>query len=157
MFRSNLMSLAFVSVVAVLLSGTAQASKVVSCNSKSNIDFGDAPSNYGTACHQTDTWQKLGTGWSAESANNTVDSDNPTDDGVTWRTKAVGTSAWSNWSSDEVLTQGDDVEFKFKVTRVGYGHHQYDEIKAWADWDQDSIWNNNNEVLIEEQWFKNQN
>jgi hypothetical protein len=149
-------SLALVSTVLVSLSGFVQAGAVVSCDGKSGIDFGDAPAAYGVACHHTDEWQRLGNSWSSEAATKPVDSDN-FDDGVTWRTKASGSSTWSAWSSNAVLTQGDDVEFSFEFNRADYGNHEYDELKTWIDWDRDTNWSNANEVLINEQWHKNQN
>jgi len=159
--RNNLISLVFVSAVLASLSGVVQASKVVSCTGKSNIDFGDAPDSYGAACHQTKEWQKLGKKWSEDSASNDVDSDNASDDGVKWRTflgkDAANKNTWTEWSSTASLTQGDKVQFRFNLRRANYGNHQFDELKAWIDWDNDYNWSNDDEVLINKQWRKNQN
>lgn len=147
-------------------SGFSQAGTVISCVDKSNAhkmngyssnyDYGDAPSSYGVACHDTDRWQNLGNDWDVDSATNVVDSDNTTDDGVSWRTSSDGGNTWSDWSSDQVLRQGDQVEFKFEVTRSNDGGHEYDELKAWVDWNQDSNWDNASEVVEQEVWNKNE-
>lgn len=142
-------------------SSFSQAGTVISCIDKSNAnskyDYGDAPSSYGTACHDTDRWQNLGSKWDTDSANNLVGNDDATDDGVSWKTSSDGGDTWSSWSSNGVLTRGDTVKFRFSVNRSNDGNHLYDELKAWVDWNQDSNWSNSGEVIKKKRWAKNEN
>lgn len=52
------------------------------------------------------------------------------------------------------ITRGQAVEFRFDVWRSADGVHDYDQIKAWVDWDGDKVWDNVNENVIAEQWLK---
>ncbi len=143
-----------------VFSGLSQAGTVISCIDKSSAssqyDYGDAPSSYGSACHDTDRWQKLGNTWDTDSAINSEGSDNATDDGVKWKTSSDGGNTWSSWSSNGALKQGDKVKFKFSVNRSNDGNHQYDELKSWIDWNQDFNWSNTDEVIKMKRWYKNE-
>ncbi len=90
---------------------------------------------YGEASHETAEWQRLGY-------------TNLSDDGVSWSTDGGET-----WGHQELLA-GESVEFKFNMWRAGYGRHDYDQIKAWVDWDQNGVFNNDSEVIIAQQWWK---
>lgn len=117
------------------------------------MDYSDAPSSFGTACHDTDEWQRLGYSWDSESSPQPNDS---SDDGVTWRTSSDDGVTWSAWSASGQLTQGDKVEFKFEVSRSQTGTHEFDELKSWVDWNQSLNWDNS-EVLIRERWSLDEN
>jgi len=96
----------------------------------------DAPNPYGTASHDTAEWQMLG-------------SRSDVDDGVWW-----STDGGSTWGHDAVYV-GDEIEFKFALWSAGYGNHDYDQIKAWVDWDNSGSWNNDSsEVIIAEKYDK---
>jgi hypothetical protein len=138
---------------------------------------------YGEACHETNAWQQLGvakiaaptvnnpnkkvkvaltgnqestnTSWNAAlsqsadttNGNGTVDTG---DNGVTWRVKGT-----TDWGRNANITQGDILEFKFVVQRATSGNHEFDELKAWVDWNGNgSFANDKSETLINEKWYK---
>ena len=122
-----------------LCAGLSHASSVVSCAAKvdHSLDYGDAPTGYGEACHDTPQWQRLGTEWDSESASANSDSE---DDGVVWKIKQEDGS-WSDWSNSAELQQGDTVKFRFNFTRSTTGQeHTYDQLKAWVDLNGDNSW-----------------
>jgi hypothetical protein len=92
----------------------------------------DAP--YYPAWHDTATWQMLG-------------SNNNVDDGVWW-----STDGGSSWGHDGLLV-GDSVTFRFDMWTSGFGNHNYNQIKAWVDWNQDFYFDNNSETVIEDRAF----
>jgi hypothetical protein len=96
----------------------------------------DAPAPYGAASHQTAEWQKLG-------------EDNTIDDGVWWSVDDGAT--WGH----ETLDVGDNVVFRFDLWTSGSGEHDYNQVKAWVDWNQDGVWSNDaTEIVLEEQVFQ---
>ena len=147
---------------------------VKSCDNQSwyTNDYGDAPSTYepdvnnnnGRACHDTAEWQRLGNDWDTDSITSYSDDG---DDGVSWATSSDGGDTWTDYSTDNELTQGDLVSFKFDFTRATYGNHEFDLLKAWVDWDQSgsfindsnasglSSFESSSDVIIEETWYKN--
>ncbi len=143
-----------------VLVGFSHISQAASCNSMSgySLDYGDAPSSYGTACHDTDRWQKLGTDWDTESASSAaiLEHDNGTDDGVVWKTSSDNGVTWTAFSSDGEIKQGDIVKFKFTMTRSVDGNHAYDALKVWFDWNDDGTFNERGkEVIKDTKWYKN--
>jgi hypothetical protein len=149
------------------ISQTAFAGTVKSCESQNSsgsdtaFDYGDAPASYGSACNDTAEWQRLGSKWDTDAPNQTKNADNSTDDGVTWRVKNADGS-WSRWNRGNELTQGQEVEFRFKVTRAIYGTHEYDLLKAWFDWNGNGVFDNTDfnsggDTIIESKWYKDQN
>ncbi|MBD1390872.1 hypothetical protein IC617_15675 [Neiella sp. HB171785] len=138
-----------------LMSGLSYAGSVISCSSKSiNLDYGNA-SGYAQACHETPTWQRLGSSWDSEAANTNGDATDS--DGVKWRIKQSDGS-WSDYSNTATLEQGDTVEFQFSFTRSTTGYaHNYDQLKAWVDWDQDFKFEGRKkgELLTKVTWDKN--
>lgn len=108
-----------------------------------SYDYGDAP-GYATARHATDEWQKLGRAWDTESSPRPDDAD----DGVWWSADNGAT-----WGHDAVSI-GQEVIFRFDMKRVGYGRHEYDQLKAWVDWDQNGVWDNVAEQIIGVKWYK---
>jgi len=157
-----------------LVSSQAFAGATVSCEKKAEnklkrnkrvtFDYGDAATAsgdsanaYGVACHDTPKWQRLGSKWDVDNVN-TVEagSDDSTDDGVNWRTSSDGGVSWTDFGTTADVTQGDLVEFQFEFTRIEKGNHQFDELKAWVDWDQDVNWNNDDEVIQHVRWYKDQ-
>ncbi|GGA85704.1 hypothetical protein GCM10011369_29680 [Neiella marina] len=138
-----------------LLSGMSYAGSVVSCSSKAanTLDYGNAGAGYAQACHDNPTWQRLGSSWDSEAVNS---GDDATDsDGVMWRVQQADGS-WSDYSNTAELQQGDTVEFQFSFTRSTTGNaHDYDQLKAWIDWDQDAAWQLDGELLTEVTWDKN--
>lgn len=101
-----------------------------------NIAFGKMISDgpYGVAWHNDATWQMLGTS-------------NHVDDGVWWSTD--GGATWGQ----EGLFVGDSVTFRFDLWTSGFGNHNYNQVKAWVDWDQDFFFDNASEVVIEDRAF----
>ncbi len=171
-----------ITVTLLCFSNFSSASSVVSCDSKSNngtatFDYGDATvSNdgtaYGEACHDTNRWQQLGVtdrrqalegdtgdtsdddnenrGWTGEESQNNVDQG---DNGVTWRTQNADLT-WSDYGIGE-LTAGDKVQYKFIVTRSSEGNHQFDQLKAWTDWNDDGTFDDS-ERIIDKRWDKDE-
>lgn len=111
-----------------------------------NYDYSDAPSPYGEAWHTTDTWQKLGSTWTNEA--NPLKPDLDLDDGVWWSLDDGAT-----WGHDEV-TAGQTIKIRVDMWSAGFGNHAYDQVKAWVDLDQDFSWDNENELIIAEQFWK---
>lgn len=139
----------------------AFAGAAVSCENKgnsSNWDYSDAGNGYGVACHQTDYWQRLGDNWDTDVSGDAdvVGSDDPTDDGVTWRTSSDGGLTWTDFNSTNTVAQGDLVEFRYEFNRINGGWHLYDELKSWIDWDQSTSWDNDDEVIENVRWYKDQ-
>jgi hypothetical protein len=173
-----------VGITLLSVSQFSYAGSVKSCEtartdwSNKSYDYGDA-SGYGEACHDTNAWQQLGRattkengvvtaielqgdsgttndsvsknrGWNAETSQKSTDQG---DNGVRWRIKNED-GTWSSWGKDE-LTQGQTVEFKFVVQRSDEGNHQFDQLKAWVDWNGNGIFENDgSETLIDEKWYK---
>ena len=111
-----------------------------------DFDYSDAP-GYAAAWHLTPTWQSLGSSWDKEGAPLLDDLD-ASDDGVFW------SSAGSDYGHG-VVYAGQDVTFRFDMNRAAYGRHDYDQLKAWVDWNHDNVFDNLEENIIAEQWFKN--
>ncbi len=110
------------------------------------FDFGDAP-GYGNAKHRTNQWQQLGSLWDRESSPRINDHD----DGVFWSTD--GGATWDNPD----LAIGSEVVFRFDMWRSSTGRHDYDQIKAWVDWNGDNVWDNVGENILAEKWMKDNN
>jgi len=107
-------------------------------------EYSDAD-GYGTAKHKTGRWQRLGTAYNKEYSPQVNDT---SDDGVFW-----SVDGGSTWGHDD-LSIGNSVTFRFDMTRSLDGIHQYDQLKAWVDWNGDKDWNDAGEQVIAEQWFK---
>ncbi|WP_448246001.1 PEP-CTERM sorting domain-containing protein [Thalassotalea agariperforans] len=168
-----------VGITLLSVSNISYAGTVKSCNTGGSYDYGDA-TGYGEACHDTNAWQQLGRattkddnkvvnridlqgdsgttndtisenrGWNAETSQKAKDQG---DNGVRWRVKNTD-GTWSSWGRDE-LAQGQTVEFKFVVQRSVEGNHQFDQLKAWVDWNGNGIFENDgSETLIDEKWYK---
>jgi len=103
-------------------------------------DYGDAPvispDSYGTKTtyHESSEWNFLG-------------SDSKIDDGVLWSTD--GGKTWGNGT----VSVGDKIQFKITLWSAGYGLHNYDQVKAWVDWNQDGTWTNDNEKTYNDQLY----
>ena len=87
----------------------------------SGVDDGDAV-GYTNAQNNRGTWQGLGT-------------DNYQDNGVKW---SVG---GSTFGTDANLVIGQEVTFKFLFWQLNNGRHDYDQINAFFDFGQDSVFN----------------
>lgn len=117
--------LVFVLAAALWMAGNASASML-----------SDAPAPYGAAWHYTSEWQRLG-------------NDNNVDDGVWWSVDGGAT-----WGHND-LTVGDEVMFRFDLWTSGTGAHNYNQVKAWVDWNQDYFWSNDpSEIVIEQRVFQ---
>ena len=104
---------------------------------QASYDGSDAPDSYGAAWHTTDGWQRLGNEWRV-------------DDGVYWSTD--GGLTWGH----DTLYVGQSVQFGFDFQRTNDGVHTYDQIKAWVDWDKDSVFDNSDgsdELVYARQWW----
>jgi hypothetical protein len=170
-------------VLLASISNITLAGPATSCADRglNNIDYSDAPNSYGAACNQTQRWQALGPGtdsgtagdvvgdsrtkyratdgykdWTRENGVNT--SGDEGDDGVRWRTSSDNGVTWTDFGTDGVITQGDVVEFSFLVGRSQTGTHEFDQVKAWADWNVDGDFDNDaSEILINEKWAMDEN
>ena len=139
-------------------SSLAWAGETKSCAEKGNSsswDYSDAPASYGTACHLTPYWQKLGDGWDSDTAagSQVVGSDDATDDGVVWRVSSDDGQSWSEFGNDVEITQGDQVEFQYTFNRSTSGSHYYDQLKTWFDWDIDGSFEDD-DVITNIDWHK---
>ena len=165
-------------VVGITLLSVSQfsyATSVSSCETRWN-DYGDAPGSYeknssgamDRACHHTNAWQQLGTsdttlngdtggdrsgvdnsGWTENDHNAVAPNPDSGDNGVQWR--VVGTNTWGN----EALATGQNIEFKFDVLRSDEGNHEFDQLKAWVDWNGNGTFENDrSETLIDTKWYK---
>lgn len=173
------MRLTFTKYVAITItllcfSHVSFAGSVISCGS-GTYDYGDADVSidgtpYGEACHDTNRWQQLGVtdknqslegntgatsdadnqnkGWTGETSSNNVDQG---DNGVKWRVQNTD-GTWSDFGNGE-LTAGDTVQYKFIVTRSSEGNHQFDQLKAWTDWNGDGTFDDS-ESIIDKKWYK---
>ena len=131
------LALAMIGFVVILLSTTANGALI-------EYDHGDAPSEYGTAQHESPFWQRLGSEWSSEVS--ALKNDN--DDGVSW-----STDGGINYGHNEIA-RGEFVTFKFGFTRSAVGGHEYDQLKSWLDWNNDYTWSDD-DLIKEETWYKN--
>jgi hypothetical protein len=164
-----------ISIALLCFANASFAGSVASCDTKSSsgtiFDYGDATAtatanSYGEACHDTNRWQQLGAagqtlegdsgddnsanvGWSGEGTQNPVDTG---DNGVSWRVQSSDGSWPTDFDNGE-LTQGDTVEFQFVVTRSNEGNHQFDQLKAWSDWNGNGTFEDS-ENIIDEKWYK---
>lgn len=155
-------------LLALVASHSALAGSINNCTGGSG-DYSDAPSSYGTACHDTNRWQQLGSadgslygdsigindnnnvGWTSESSPNAVDSG---DNGVSWSTSSDGIT-WSSFGQSDSLVQGEFVQFQVDVQRSQEGNHQYDEYKLWLDWFGSGSFNES-DVVMNDQWMKDE-
>ncbi len=117
-----------------LLSGLTVGLLVLGSVSLSIATSISTATGYAEAKHRTDEWQRLGT---------TI-----LNDGVSWSTDG-GTS----WGYDTLSMDGT-VQFKFEMSRAGYGRHDYDQIMAWVDFGQDFTFDHPIDRILAEQWFK---
>ena len=141
-----------------LVSSAVYAGETKSCaekGNKTNWDYSDAPASYGTACHLTPYWQRLGDSWDSDTvADSQVEgSDNASDDGVVWRVSSDEGQSWSEYGNDVEITQGDQVEFQYTFNRSETGWHYFDQLKSWFDWDIDGSFDNS-DIVTEINWNK---
>jgi len=97
-------------------------------NVRGNDDTGDAPAGYANAKHDSSEWNFLG-------------KNSKVDNGVLWSTD--GGSTWGN----KAVFVGDKIEFQITLWSAGYGQHNYDQAKAWVDWDNNKTWINDNMLV----------
>lgn len=96
-------------------------------NNRSN-SAGDvaAHDGYAGTTHDTAEWNQLGRS-------------NTADDGVLW---SVNGGAWG---TDEIIATGQfTIQFQISLWSAGYGNHDYDQVKAWVDWNNDDYFLNDN-------------
>lgn len=116
----------------------------IACSTYQYFDYSDAV-GYAASWHGTDEWQKLGTDWDRESAPKMNDT---SDDGVIW-----SIDGGSNWGHDAV-TVGQSVQFKFTMTSINHGIHEYDGLKSWIDWNGDGDWSDDGELILSDTYTK---
>ena len=151
-----------ITVTLLCFSNVSLAGEVV-CDANTSYDYGDA-TGYSEACHATNNWQQLGENpqqlagdnraannddsWTSETSQNSVDGG---DDGVLWRVQ----NADGSWTAfgNEALTAGANVEFQFVVTRSNQGNHQFDQLKAWGDWNANGVFDDSEEIT-DQKWYK---
>jgi hypothetical protein len=153
-----------ITVTLLCFSNVSLAGEVV-CDANTSYDYGDA-TGYSEACHATNNWQQLGVvgngedlrgdnagtspdgGWTTETTQNSVDVG---DNGVSWRVQ----NADGSWTAfgNEALTAGANVEFQFVVTRSNQGNHEFDQLKAWGDWNDNGVFDDSEEI-VDQKWYK---
>jgi len=89
-------------------------------------------------------------GWNAETSQNEVDKG---DNGVSWRIVDELGIPLTKFGTNEEFQQGQHVEFKFIVTRSDEGNHEFDQLKAWNDWNGNGTFDES-EVIVDEKWYK---
>lgn len=180
--KTFFITLTFLTYSNLSLASSVKSCATAEAQKSSVFDYGNAPTDgvYGTACHDTNAWQQLGEatidgeaiditgrstndtrsqndGWDAatdKSQASDNDSAGATDNGVTWKVQNSDGS-WPTEFGTVGLTQGANVEFQFVVQRSTYGWHEFDQLKAWVDWDgENGFDNDNSEILIDEKWYK---
>lgn len=169
----KILSSVFLCLGSLAVSNSVFAGGITSCSGGSG-DYGDAPTEYGVACHDTNRWQQLGTdgyngdtlkgdsigiddynniGWSSESSSNSVDTG---DNGIMWSVSSDGQN-WSSFGTTADLTQGQYVKFKVDAKRSTEGNHKFDEYKLWLDWYGDNSFDNGtSDVVFKDKWWKNE-
>ncbi len=171
MKKHKIIGSTLIALTVLATSNIANAGRIQDCTGGSG-DYGDAPSSYGQACHDTNRWQQLGTdgetgdtlfgdsirtndnnnvGWSSESASRDVDTG---DNGVLWSTSVDG-NTWSTFSETADLVQGQFVKFKVDAKRSTEGNHKFDEYKLWLDWFGTGSFNED-DVVQNGEWMKNE-
>lgn len=163
--RLNFNKYLAITVTLLCFSNVSFAGEVV-CDANTSYDYGDA-TGYSEACHETNNWQQLGVvdndqalkgdnagtnpvgGWTTETAQNPVDEG---DNGVSWRVQNPVDLSWSAFGN-EALTAGANVEFQFVVTRSNQGNHQFDQLKAWGDWNDNGVFDDDEEI-VDQKWYK---
>ncbi len=164
----NLLAFQAIALMVLGASHAAQAGSIRNCTGGSG-DYSDAPSSYGTACHDTNRWQQLGasdnslygdsigiddnnnTGWTSESSPNVIDAG---DNGISWSTSSDGVN-WSSYGNTGDLVQGEFVKFQVDVQRSQEGNHQYDEYKLWLDWFGNGTFTES-DVVMNDAWRKDE-
>jgi hypothetical protein len=152
-----------ITVTLLCFSNVSLAGEVV-CDANTSYDYGDA-TGYSEACHATNNWQQLGDNpqqlsgdnraannddsWTSETTQNSVDVG---DDGVSWRVQNPADLSWSAFGN-EPLTAGANVEFQFVVTRSNQGNHEFDQLKAWGDWNDNGVFDDSEEI-VDQKWYK---
>ena len=152
-----------VAVTLLCFSNVSLAGEVV-CDANTSYDYGDA-TGYSEACHATNNWQQLGENpqqlagdnraannddsWTSETTQNSVDVG---DNGVTWRVQNPVDLSWSAFGN-EALIAGANVEFQFVVTRSNQGNHEFDQLKAWGDWNDNGVFDDS-EKIMDQKWYK---
>ena len=121
----------------VFLAFALYAGSILACS----YDYADA-TGYGNASvyAQDPTWNRLGTSWTGEASAAAVANNIDTDDGVFW---SVNGGAYGH---DEIAV-GDEVTFQFILSKVEWGRHQYDFLKAWIDWNSDKDFTDAGEMV----------
>ncbi len=88
-----------------------------------------AHDGYAGAEHTTSEWNQLGRS-------------NTADDGVKWSVNGGAT-----YNTDPIVATGAfTIQFQVDLWSAGYGLHNYDQAKAWVDWDNDKKFANDNEL-----------
>ena len=87
-----------------------------------------AHDGYAGAQHDSSEWTQLGRS-------------NTADDGVRW---SVNGGAFGNAAI--VATGAFTIKFQIDLWSAGYGRHDYDQVKAWVDWNNDKYFQNDNQV-----------
>jgi hypothetical protein len=105
------------------------------------LDYSDATgyNNSGVSA-QNPTWNRLGTTWTSEASAAAVANNTDIDDGVFW---SINGGAYGH----DAITVGDAVTFQFDLSKVEWGRHNQDFVKAWIDWNNNMIFGTSEVIL----------
>jgi hypothetical protein len=113
----------------------------VSTSFATSYDYADATGYSNNDVYATNaTWNRLGTSWTGEASAAAVANNTDTDDGVVW---SINGGIYGN----AAITVGDNVTFQFTLSKVEWGRHSADYLKAWIDWNNDKDFIDNGENI----------
>jgi hypothetical protein len=132
-----------IAVLLTSISNSVLAGQVTPCVPKTVIDYSVASDYYNADCHQNQQWQSLGPWVNSGSDNVSHSEDNYISASrrhslwgkynvkggaagyVQWRTSSDNGVTWSDYGTDDKITQGDTVEFKFFADDSKTGAHKF--------------------------------
>ena len=106
-----------------------------------SYDYADATGYNNSGVYATNpTWNRLGTSWSGETSETAVADNTDLDDGVSWSINGGGYGHGD-------ITVGNSVTFQFTLSKVEWGRHHADYLKAWIDWDNNKDFTDTGEMV----------
>ncbi len=100
---------------------------------------------YGSATHDTPTWQELAR------VSHPGGLSNDWDNGVFWSISDDNGANWSDWGHQKELTVGQTIKFEFNMYKSQQGSHYADHLKSWIDWGgRENTYDDSNELYYKE-------